>query len=76
MNTAPGTTLADAVDLLLTKLREHEEAAEGIRNTLRELRKRIVASGKRAGTKARSGRRRRRTPDEPAADATAAEGVN
>jgi hypothetical protein len=59
MNTVPGATLTEALDLLITKLREHEQAADEIRAQLRDLKRRIASGGRRAGAKARSGRKRK-----------------
>jgi hypothetical protein len=50
--------VTQAIERLRTDLQMHEDAAATIRTTLRDLRKQLGGLGKRAGTKARSGRRR------------------
>jgi hypothetical protein len=55
----PATILTDAVDELLAQLQQHEEAAASIRTTLAELRRKMAGGGKRAGAKARSGKKRK-----------------
>ena len=55
------TALAEvttAIERLMADLDSHEQSAIAIRATLKELRKRLAATGKRAGVRARSGRRR------------------
>jgi hypothetical protein len=70
MTTTPTQTLDTAIDALIAQLREHESAAATIRAQLRDVRKRIAASGRRAGPAARSGRRKRATATTDATPAT------
>jgi cell division septum initiation protein DivIVA len=50
--------VTQAIARLRDDLQQHEDAAATIRTTLAELRKSLASLGKRAGTKARSGRKR------------------
>lgn len=57
--TRPTAAVNEHVEQLVASLRQHEAAAAEIRETLRTLRGKLAAAGKRAGPKARSGRKRK-----------------
>jgi hypothetical protein len=67
--TTAQTILTGAVDQLLEQLHYHEDQAAKIRASLTEARRKLASTGKRAGAKARSGRKRRAVAEQLPAEA-------